>query len=130
MIRLPPRSTRTDTLFPYTTLFRSQHRYGKASQPFEIARRGAGADAFDAFCETDQIGCRDGVGMTQAVAQLGWVRNNAVHGEDQGEGSEPIVSGRLRRPGGQALLHGARSDQRRGGKGGVGTCMSRGSPDT
>src|SRR3546814_7631583 len=25
MIRLPPRSTRTDTLFPYTTLFRSGH---------------------------------------------------------------------------------------------------------
>src|SRR3546814_13401191 len=24
MIRLPPRSTRTDTLFPYTTLFRSE----------------------------------------------------------------------------------------------------------
>src|SRR3546814_20786005 len=26
MIRLPPRSTRTDTLFPYTTLFRSSGR--------------------------------------------------------------------------------------------------------
>src|SRR3546814_17580084 len=26
MIRRPPRSTRTDTLFPYTTLFRSEHR--------------------------------------------------------------------------------------------------------
>src|SRR3546814_11962569 len=26
MIRRPPRSTRTDTLFPYTTLFRSQQR--------------------------------------------------------------------------------------------------------
>src|SRR3546814_3583489 len=26
MIRRPPRSTRTDTLFPYTTLFRSNHR--------------------------------------------------------------------------------------------------------
>src|SRR3546814_14955641 len=26
MIRRPPRSTRTDTLFPYTTLFRSVHR--------------------------------------------------------------------------------------------------------
>src|SRR3546814_20165205 len=25
MIRQPPRSTRTDTLFPYTTLFRSPH---------------------------------------------------------------------------------------------------------
>src|SRR3546814_2153047 len=28
MIRRPPRSTRTDTLFPYTTLFRS-HDHGK-----------------------------------------------------------------------------------------------------
>src|SRR3546814_19560060 len=27
MILLPPRSTRTDTLFPYTTLFRSQARF-------------------------------------------------------------------------------------------------------
>src|SRR3546814_20694593 len=26
MIRRPPRSTRTDTLFPYTTLFRSPYR--------------------------------------------------------------------------------------------------------
>src|SRR3546814_9462005 len=26
MIRRPPRSTRTDTLFPYTTLFRSEYR--------------------------------------------------------------------------------------------------------
>src|SRR3546814_8993519 len=29
MIRRPPRSTRTDTLFPYTTLFRSLSRFGK-----------------------------------------------------------------------------------------------------
>src|SRR3546814_9638236 len=28
MIRRPPRSTRTDTLFPYTTLFRSSRRAG------------------------------------------------------------------------------------------------------
>src|SRR3546814_10402526 len=27
MIRRPPRSTRTDTLFPYTTLFRSEGQY-------------------------------------------------------------------------------------------------------
>src|SRR3546814_2512400 len=42
MIRRPPRSTRTDTLFPYTTLFRSQaehqarqrraHEVGKAAR--------------------------------------------------------------------------------------------------
>src|SRR3546814_5116630 len=28
MIRRPPRSTRTDTLFPYTTLFRSEFKKG------------------------------------------------------------------------------------------------------
>src|SRR3546814_1735343 len=31
MLRRPPRSTRTDTLFPYTTLFRSSNRQGAAS---------------------------------------------------------------------------------------------------
>src|SRR3546814_6218314 len=30
MIRRPPRSTRTDTLFPYTTLFRSLEELAKA----------------------------------------------------------------------------------------------------
>src|SRR3546814_1663342 len=32
MIRRPPRSTRTDTLFPYTTLFRSSHDLGHVFQ--------------------------------------------------------------------------------------------------
>src|SRR3546814_11524871 len=32
MIRRPPRSTRTDTLFPYTTLFRSRARRKPASR--------------------------------------------------------------------------------------------------
>src|SRR3546814_5523727 len=32
MIRRPPRSTRTDTLFPYTTLFRSCSPAGAAAQ--------------------------------------------------------------------------------------------------
>src|SRR3546814_10431708 len=33
MIRRPPRSTRTDTLFPYTTLFRSSGSGGRLSRP-------------------------------------------------------------------------------------------------
>src|SRR3546814_8905107 len=36
MIRRPPRSTRTDTLFPYTTLFRSTP--STAARPDEIRR--------------------------------------------------------------------------------------------
>src|SRR3546814_12269026 len=38
MIRRPPRSTRTDTLFPYTTLFRSPH-VGDQTVASEWARR-------------------------------------------------------------------------------------------
>src|SRR3546814_10474608 len=33
MIRRPPRSTRTDTLFPYTTLFRSERSRGVGTRP-------------------------------------------------------------------------------------------------
>src|SRR3546814_6751322 len=57
MIRRPPRSTRTDTLFPYTTLVRSQslvvihrqHRVGIV-QVFRREQRvgGQGADRVDA----------------------------------------------------------------------------------
>src|SRR3546814_8593339 len=44
MIRLPPRSTRTDTLFPYTTLFRSSdYRSSPASLRPGTGRRTAGA---------------------------------------------------------------------------------------
>src|SRR3546814_2760020 len=35
MIRRPPRSTRTDTLFPYTTLFRSDVIGGRLPQDFK-----------------------------------------------------------------------------------------------
>src|SRR3546814_1580152 len=41
MIRRPPRSTRTDTLFPYTTLFRSPARWN-SSAPSNAPSRPAG----------------------------------------------------------------------------------------
>src|SRR3546814_17860733 len=44
MIRRPPRSTRTDTLFPYTTLFRSEYIGVLLTQP-EIRARLAEATA-------------------------------------------------------------------------------------
>src|SRR3546814_7140419 len=39
MIRRPPRSTRTDTLFPYTTLFRSRRPSRPISRPVRQDRR-------------------------------------------------------------------------------------------
>src|SRR3546814_9984185 len=38
MLRRPPRSTRTDTLFPYTTLFRSKRGIRKAVKVIIVAR--------------------------------------------------------------------------------------------
>src|SRR3546814_11686954 len=49
MVRRPPRSTRTDTLFPYTTLFRSHGGVGTVGQQLTLKlfnlRRGEGAFA-------------------------------------------------------------------------------------
>src|SRR3546814_3772414 len=47
MIRRPPRSTRTDTLFPYTTLFRSRRQAGHRQKPARqgrLYRHGADVD--------------------------------------------------------------------------------------
>src|SRR3546814_3385523 len=52
MIRRPPRSTRTDTLFPYTTLFRSARRLGRA------AENPLGGQVFPRHADPDRNGGR------------------------------------------------------------------------
>src|SRR3546814_1673369 len=54
MIRRPPRSTRTDTLFPYTTLFRSRH----PADPEVGRQRGAGAEALKGESGNGQWGTK------------------------------------------------------------------------
>src|SRR3546814_7388181 len=44
MIRRPPRSTRTDTLFPYTTLFRSGRHRAETAGDVSVQRRIHGVD--------------------------------------------------------------------------------------
>src|SRR3546814_9593456 len=56
MIRRPPRSTRTDTLFPYTTLFRSRTR--------EAVRRHIEHDIGDQMIEAEY-------GLQIALPQVG-----------------------------------------------------------
>src|SRR3546814_13710642 len=60
MIRRPPRSTRTDTLFPYTTLFRSIERSRAAR-----ALRHAVSEA-----EAAIVAAGDGKGLDELVASL------------------------------------------------------------
>src|SRR3546814_1125145 len=69
MIRRPPRSTRTDTLFPYTTLFRSERPVG------DDLCRDVGIDQ-DALAELTgdlllQLGDRASLGIDRADERHG-----------------------------------------------------------
>src|SRR3546814_13386478 len=58
MIRRPPRSTRTDTLFPYTTLFRSIWGSVSIAVPRQLTE--IVANAWDADAERVDIKIEDG----------------------------------------------------------------------
>src|SRR3546814_13318893 len=47
MIRRPPRSTRTDTLFPYTTLFRSREQAVQVDENSTLSRMAPGSPVAD-----------------------------------------------------------------------------------
>src|SRR3546814_20260768 len=62
MIRRPPRSTRTDTLFPYTTLFRSLKRRGQRlsiddAPPRDVHEHAVGAERLE-HRRIDNMSCR------------------------------------------------------------------------
>src|SRR3546814_15855329 len=56
MIRRPPRSTRTDTLFPSTTLFRSRHDYSCGARHGAIGLRKAFGHGTGAISVIGKIG--------------------------------------------------------------------------
>src|SRR3546814_13623473 len=73
MIRRPPRSTRTDTLFPYTTLFRSPFPHAdtllrkRANPRHAMSVHGHGAP---------------GVPRTVSLAWLGWLDDRTRRSEE------------------------------------------------
>src|SRR3546814_7754095 len=74
MIRRPPRSTRTDTLFPYTTLFRSNQRGSPGSPRWGISSAMAHPRMFsddDPFLAELRSVC---LGLPEAVEVEAWGR--------------------------------------------------------
>src|SRR3546814_20338821 len=155
MIRRPPRSTRTDTLFPYTTLFRSMndayfralydgwlgansHKTGLKiiadyllSYPIErgaIPMRAPETSSMaDAIVESrgwlEQM-IADAVDDQRNGFRAGWINTTAITALLRQ--NQKDASGRSIGPALEAL----RSEEGRGGKGGVSTGRSRWSPVT
>src|SRR3546814_12579504 len=125
MIRRPPRSTRTDTLFPYTTLFRS------ASLRLRIARTFA-SDKFylKPYLDLDALYTH-----MPSYSESG----NAMHLDVESSnefvlGLSPMleVGGKVSLDNGAVMrpfASGGRSEERRVGEACVSTCRFRWSPD-
>src|SRR3546814_15863801 len=116
MIRRPPRSTRTDTLFPYTTLFRSlgggTHRHHQRTADTERHSGHHGAADAGAAEAVRWPGCAWRASAGEHVPRgVGVGRNDAVSWHQTG--------GRLFR------RYPCRSEERRVGKEGVSTCITR-----
>src|SRR3546814_17043281 len=106
MLRRPPRSTRTGTLFPYTTLFRSLY----------------GGEYRGGSCIPDYYG-------SKPADALAWVNLASANNTAQTQNS-PIFAydGDLAISGTNGVNgYSARSEERRVGKECVSTCRSRGS---
>src|SRR3546814_15909388 len=139
MIRRPPRSTRTDTLFPYTTLFRSAAATGRAINvkkgqflaPWDMANVAA---KIESGGNRNILLCERGVsfGYNTLVSDMRALPIMAASGY-------PVVfdaTHSVQQPGGRGGSSGGqrefvpvlRSEERRVGKECVSTCRSRWSP--
>src|SRR3546814_13503162 len=110
MIRRPPRSTRTDTLFPYTTLFRSRPRAGTC-QERKISSPGMAACGF-----ARRRGPRND------VRGQGGNRDGRRDGPGRGRGAKARGAGR---EGHRQLFASPERSARRGGRDQIGRASSR-----
>src|SRR3546814_20769896 len=125
MIRRPPRSTRTDTLFPYTTLFRSRPAAAggaRSKARMKVAVLGSGIIGISSARWLRQAGHdvvvvdrRPGPAQETSLANGGQI--SVSYAEPWANPQAPLK-----------LLTWMRSEGRRVGKGGVCTCKSRWEP--
>src|SRR3546814_17216505 len=104
MIRRPPRSTRTDTLFPYTTLFRSGHAADRAAAPdlfLQVlvehhVRVDGDTDGHDDAGDTGE-GAREVAGLPHPAAEPTHDPAGAGEAADGNEAEPPGVGDMLQR---------------------------------
>src|SRR3546814_1656544 len=104
MIRRPPRSPRTATLFPYPTLFRSLNRLSSASQRRDLLRAHGPVTAAHLGDPAAFTGCTIGIGERQGpdfVADLA----RRQPGVGMLEGARILVDAVAGFPCGEVALH-------------------------
>src|SRR3546814_1307620 len=122
MIRLPPRSTRTDTLFPYTTLFRSHHHGAGAARDavlrqsrgdgvaarveLRVAERDVVAAGATGAADRDLVGTFGGQGRERGGDVAGGIHAGIIAACPLG-GAQDRQQGRAR----ASALAGARSEE-------------------
>src|SRR3546814_14763298 len=120
MIRRPPRSTRTDTLFPYTTLFRSRADGDAGQADIRVFREATGGLE---HCGHLVAVLEDAGGADR--------EDRCGAGGDQQQSDQPdddLVAVAEALHLGESHAPSSRSEERRVGKECVSTCRSRWSP--
>src|SRR3546814_4147850 len=92
MIRRPPRSTRTDTLFPYTTLFRSQDRRGQSGAGVVAGRPCAGRSGDLHLLRPSPFAARPGAGSRVARSAAGAAAVTMLHADRSEEHTSELQS--------------------------------------
>src|SRR3546814_15535355 len=126
MNRRPPRATRTDTLFPYTTLVRSPEDEARAGRLRVIEAVHTHAVDRKQGTAVRRVENGEGEGAGQVIEKPLPV---LAIGEPQGRGSALRLLRLGQRRQAPARRADDRSEERRVGKEWVSTCRSRWSPD-
>src|SRR3546814_12376640 len=123
MIPRPPRSTRTDTLFPYTTLFLSPGSGQHVAEPRLDAERyerllpyAVALDVEEAWTGKFTLAVGAAAAAASAAA-ISWYRGGAI--TDMGSFASSVGSSL------SSQIASSRSEERRVGKGCVSTCRYR-----
>src|SRR3546814_19689465 len=127
MIRRPPRSTRTDTLFPYTTLFRSMPRSECDEDPDRTCSSGIHFCSID-YLKKGPVGSSDDPVMIVKIDPADVTAIPRDYNDTKGRCCRMEVVDETSPIEIDGYFTTTRSEERRVGKACVSTCRSRCSP--
>src|SRR3546814_14220016 len=100
MIRRPPRSTRTDTLLPYTTLFRSKVSRSRGNEAASVSAGGESSRSGRALQQLDRLEVGDAathalrrIELDKGLVGVGITKDRDTHSVSDCVGAIPVGDG-------------------------------------